>query len=272
MSNERYEMKNPGNTALDSKLLYVTYSKFENDWSSLLHIHQFTELFYVIGGSGLFQVDNVVYPIGRNDFVIVNSGTAHTEKSTGNVPLEYISVGVENISFSFEGNKEHLIFHCDSKQQDLLFYMNTMLLELENNEKESDRICQDLLEVLIIKLIRRTNFAFEVSPATRINRECVKLKRYMDSNYTTEITLDKLAGISHLNKYYLVHVFNKYCGCSPINYLCKVRIKASQELLRSTDYSISDIAQCTGFSSQSYFAQCFLKYAGVSASEYRKTQ
>ena len=102
MSNERYEMKNPGNTALDSKLLYVTYSKFENDWSSLLHIHQFTELFYVIGGSGLFQVDNVEYPIGRNDFVIVNSGTAHTEKSTGNVPLEYISVGVENISFSFE--------------------------------------------------------------------------------------------------------------------------------------------------------------------------
>lgn len=80
-----------------------------------------------------------------------------------------------------------------------------------------------------------------------------------------------LAEISHLNKYYLVHAFTRYFGCSPISYLCEVRIKASRELLASTDYSITEVAQLSGFSSQSYFAQCFQKYCRMTASAYRKS-
>ena len=51
-----------------------------------------------------------------------------------------------------------------------------------------------------------------------------------------------------------------------ISYLCEVRIKASRELLASTDYSITEVAQLSGFSSQSYFAQCFQKYCRMTAS------
>lgn len=270
MAISRYEMKEAQSAAITSKLLYVTYSKFENDWPSLLHTHQFTELFYVLNGEGFFQVEDTDYPIQKDDFVIVNAGTPHTEKSTGEVPLEYVILGIENISFSFESSKEHIIFSCRTNQKDLLFYMNTMLHELEEQTPEYDRVCQDLLEVLIIKLIRKTNFAFEVTPSVKISKECLKLKRYIESNYTQDITLDNLAEISHLNKYYLVHVFNKYCGCSPINYLCQVRIHVSKELLESTDYSITEVAQSSGFSSQSYFAQCFQKSCHMSASAYRK--
>ena len=72
-------------------------------------------------------------------------------------------------------------------------------------------------------------------------------------NYPQDITLDTLAEVSHLNKYYMVHAFTRQFGCSPINYLCEVRIKASKELLATTDYSITEVAQSSGFSSQSYF-------------------
>ena len=85
-----------------------------------------------------------------------------------------------------------------------------------------------------------------------------------------DITLDTLAEVSHLNKYYMVHAFTRQFGCSPINYLCEVRIKASKELLATTDYSITEVAQSSGFSSQSYFAQCFLKHCRMTASAYRK--
>ena len=256
--------------ASPNKLLYITHSRYENDWHSQPHIHPFTELFYVKDGVGSFLVEEEEYAIQKDDFVIVNAGISHTELSSNTMPLEYVMIGMEGIEFSFEGNKDHIIFSCKNEKKDLLFYMDAMLGEMEEKNRDCEIICQNLLEVLIIKLIRRTNFAFEVAPAVQINRECIKIKRYIEANYIQNITLDSLAELSHLNKYYMAHAFTLHCGCSPIRYLCQTRIKASKELLANTDYSITEVAQYAGFSSQSYFAQCFLKSCGQTASAYRK--
>lgn len=267
----RYQLGNDDMEPVNGKLLYVTYSKYENDWPSLPHTHYFTELFYVKKGHGNFLVENQSFPIKEDDFVIVNANISHTETSAGDAPLEYIILGVEGLSFSFEGNDEHIIFNCRNDHSDLLFYMNAMLKEMEERNKDFELVCQNLLEVLIVKLIRRTNFAFDVISSVKISRDCIRVKQYIEANYTTDITLDSLAEISHLNKYYLVHAFTRHFGCSPIHYLCNVRIQASKELLTCTDYNISEVAQSTGFSSQSYFAQCFQKHCHMSASAYRKT-
>lgn len=148
--------------------------------------------------------------------------------------------------------------------------MDSLLEEMENKRPHYELVCQDLLNMLIVKLIRRTNFSFEFVPSVKSSRECIKLKQYMEANYNQNITLDTLAHVSHLNKYYMVHAFTRQFGCSPMNYLIEVRIKASKELLASTDYSITEVAQSSGFSSQSYFAQCFLKHCHMTASAYRK--
>lgn len=270
MGTSRYTFENNSIEPPAGKLLYVSHSKYENDWASLPHAHPFSELFYVVDGQGTFLIEDKVYPIQKDDFVIVNANVSHTEKSCSDVPLEYIILGVEELTFSFGGNHEHIIFSCGNNKRDLIFYMTTMLHELENKPRDYELICQNLLEVLIVRLIRQTNFAFEIEPSIQINRECLKLKRYIEANYMSDITLDSLAERSHLNKYYMVHAFSKYCGCSPINYLCQVRLQASKELLTNTDYSITEVAHSSGFSSQSYFAQCFQKNCGMTASAYRK--
>ncbi|MED9902580.1 MAG: AraC family transcriptional regulator [Lachnospiraceae bacterium] len=267
----RYQLGSDDTEPVNGKLLYVTYSKYENDWPSLSHTHYFTELFYVKRGGGYFLVEDMRYPIREGDFVIVNANTTHTEVSDGAEPLEYIILGVEGLSFSFGEDKEHIIFNCGKDPSSFIFYMNSMLQEMEEKSRGYELVCQNLLEVLIMKLIRRTNFAFEVIPSLKISRECIKLKQYIEANYSQNITLDILAEISHLNKYYMVHAFTKHFGCSPISYLCDIRIKASKELLASTDYSITEIAHSSGFSSQSYFAQCFYKSCHMTASAYRKS-
>lgn len=271
MGTSRYLMEHHVREEIQGKLLYISYSKYENDWKSFLHSHPFTELFYVQSGRGSFLIEEEEYPIQEDDFVIVNANVSHTEKSSGNMPLEYVTIGVEGLMFSFEGEKEHIIFSCKKEQKDLNFYMTAMLTELTEKNRDFENICQNLLEVLIIKLIRRTNFAFEVAPSLQISKECVKIKRYIEANYMNDITLDSLADFSHLNKYYMAHAFTTYCSCSPIQYLCQIRIQASKELLANTDYSITEIAQSSGFSSQSYFAQCFRKSCGMTASAFRKS-
>ena len=47
MGTSIYPMKHTDAKAAPSRFLYITYSKYENDWNSLPHIHPFAELFYV---------------------------------------------------------------------------------------------------------------------------------------------------------------------------------------------------------------------------------
>lgn len=271
MGTARYQMEHTNTDTIGGRLLYISHSKYENDWPSLLHTHPFSELFMVKSGRGSVQIEDAEYPVCKDDFVIINADVPHTEKSSADMPLEYVTIGVEDLRFSFDGEKEHTIFSSGTQQGSLLFYMNTMLHEMKEKNTDYENICRNLLEVLLITLIRRIHFTFAAAPSSQVSGECLKLKRYIESNYVHELTLDTLAEFTHLNKFYLVHAFTRHCGCSPIQYLCQVRIQASRELLANTDYSIAQVAQSSGFSSQSYFAQCFQKSCGMTASAYRKS-
>lgn len=119
--------------------------------------------------------------------------------------------------------------------------------------------------------MRRQSIVAVPYTTSKISREFGLIKRYLDSNYADAITLEQLASLAHMSKYYLVHAFTKCTGVSPICYLNKKRLEISKELLSGTNYSIAQIASSVGFSSQSYFAQVFKKDIGISPAEYRKS-
>ena len=103
-----------------------------------------------------------------------------------------------------------------------------------------------------------------------LSKECAVAKRYMDANYAKNITLDTLAEITHTNKYYFAHSFTECIGESPIHYLMNRRIQVGKDLLVNTNHSILQIAESTGFSSQSYFSQAFKKETGMTPQQFRK--
>lgn len=254
----------------DVTLLNASSSRYEGDWPSIPHSHAFTELFYVRDGRGEFLLEDKIYPISKDDLIIVNPHINHTEISKGTPPLSYFTVGVEGVCFSFNEQKEYRIFNCRKKEADLLFYFNSLFQELDKQSEGYEKICNYLLHILILQLQRITDSPFELITAQHPSKECAYIKRYLDSNYSENITLDHLSALSHLNKYYLSHEFTKYYGISPMNYLSRKRIDVCKELLENTDYGISDIAHLVGFSSQSYLSQSFRKSCGMTAGTYRK--
>ena len=254
----------------DVTLLNASSSRYEGDWPSIPHSHAFTELFYVRDGRGEFLLEDKIYPISKDDLIIVNPHINHTEISKGTPPLSYFTVGVEGVCFSFNDQKEYRIFNCRKKETDLLFYFNSLFQELDKQSEGYEKICNYLLHILILQLQRITDSPFELITAQHPSKECAYIKRYLDSNYSENITLDHLSALSHLNKYYLSHEFTKYYGISPMNYLSRKRIDVCKELLENTDYGISDIAHLVGFSSQSYLSQSFRKSCGMTAGTYRK--
>ena len=276
MSNDRYDVEaRPSDSGLrgKTKLLYVSTAKYGGDWHSMPHTHTCAELFYVVGGLGRFRIAELTHQVAADDLVIVNPGVEHTEVSLNQNPLEYIVLGVEGLEFSGseDWDDRFRIVNFRGGGEDMLYCLHSMLREMASKPPGYETICQDLLEILLIRLMRRTDFAMTLAPPSPLaNKECAAVRRYIDGHFKENITLDMLAELTHMNKYYMVHLFSREYGISPINYLISRRIQESRYLLAGTDHSLSQISHMLGFSSPSYFSQSFRKLEEVSPMEYRK--
>lgn len=145
-----------------------------------------------------------------------------------------------------------------------------MLLEINQQPVDFDQVCQHLAELIVLRISRLCQHSHAATSAHKSSRECARVRLYIDKHFTEPITLDHLAEYANLNKYYLVHVFNREMGCSPISYLLDRRIGESNRLLENSNISIRQISQQMGFSSSSYFSQSFRRYTGFSPAEYRR--
>lgn len=277
MSNARYMLDEKTESPLRreaTRLLYVSAAKYGGDWHSLMHTHACTELFYVTGGQGQFRVGDKLLPVTADDLIIINANVEHTEVSLNASPLEYIVLGVEGMEFASAEDAEsgYTFFSLHNRREEVLPFLRSILWEIENKQKGYEVVCQDLLEVVVLKLLRHTEFSIAITPGHRGSKECAVVKRYLDSHFKESVSLDFLAELAHVNKYYLVHSFRREYHITPISYLVERRIKESQYLLGDTNHSLSQIAQTLGFSSPSYFSQSFRKVTGMSPLEYRRSK
>lgn len=255
------------------KLLFVSKSKFENDWNSVPHSHFFAEMFYVLGGKGQFLVEKEVFDIARDSLVIVNANAEHTEISIDkDDPLEYIVLGIEGLHFHFgEEGYGFSVGNYGDISAEMRYMFSAILQEIESTDRDfKTQYCQSMLNLIMINVLRHKSMNISLATHKKISRECATVKDYIDKNFKNNLTLDELSDIAHLNKYYLVHNFSKTYGLSPINYLLEKRIEECKHLITTTNLSLSQISQIVGFSSSSYFSQSFKRIVKLSPMEYKK--
>ncbi len=255
-----------------AELIYIHQSKFsEEDWHSTLHTHYFTEVMYILSGKGGFIVDEAEYPIKAHDIVVVNPYVRHTEKSSGDYPLWYIVIGVNNIRFVKQNHQENYYIFRDILDE-MVPVLKLIIGEINEQGEGADFVLQKLAEVFLVKVLRSNNFNLIEIENKNISKDSAIIKDFIEQHYKENLTLDVLSSHLHLDKYYMIHIFKANFAETPMNYMMQRRLENAQELLISTDYSIGQIAEISGFTSQSYFNQAFKKGVGCSPNQYRKRQ
>ena len=254
-----------------SRLLYISQDQYSPTWNSSLHTHGCAELFFITDGHGRFRTQDSEFPVSIRDLIIINTNIPHTELSQWDSPLEYIVLGVENLETMAAGAEGYTMLHLHHGWDELMSCLHLILREAHNAQPGYEEACRSLLRVVLIQLERLGEAALSAeAEGRRASRECDQVRRYIDNHFKEDLKLDQLAELAHLNKFYLAHAFRQEFGTSPINYLISRRIAESRFLLRETDHNLSLIAQILGFSSPSYFSQCFSRVEGVTPMEYRK--
>lgn len=252
------------------RLLYITQDQYSEDWNSNLHTHGCAELFFITDGHGRFRTQSEDFPVSMRDLIIINDNVPHTELSQPDSPLEYIVLGVEGLE-AMAGADGYTMLHLHHGWEELTACLHLMLKEARAAQGGYEQACSALLTVVLICLVRQDEVALSgKAGGSGASRECEQVRRYIDNHFKESLTLEQLAESVHLNKYYLSHIFQREFGTSPINYLISRRIEESRFLLRETNHTLSLISQMLGFSSLSYFSQCFRRVEGVNPMQYRK--
>jgi two-component system, response regulator YesN len=97
-----------------------------------------------------------------------------------------------------------------------------------------------------------------------------KANRYMEQNFTREISLEEVAREVNLSPYYFSRFYKEEAGINFSDRLTEIRMDKAKELLRKDEYSIKDVCYMTGYMEPNYFSKIFKKVTGVTPTEYKK--
>lgn len=97
-----------------------------------------------------------------------------------------------------------------------------------------------------------------------------RVRTIIDQTFHQPITINSLSDQVYLSPNYLRSIFKDKTGMTIHDYLTKIRLDKSKELLGDGSLKVQDIAQRVGYESTSYFISLFLKSQGVTPNEYRK--
>lgn len=250
------------------------------------HWHEHIELLFIINGSIEAKCDNSLFCANKGDLIIFNSNELHRGEKVS-TELDYYCI-IFDISFlkghNIDGSLTRYI--TPIAQNSILF---------KNHIKENESISECILT--IVHEYEEKDFAYELSIKSLLSRLVVILLRnhigkilapneydiynkkankiknvlkYIETNYTKKLSLDLLADIAGMNKYYFCHSFKAVTGQTLNTYVNFIRMTAAESMLRNTDLSITDIALSVGFDDINYFSRTYKKHMGISPTAARK--
>lgn len=93
---------------------------------------------------------------------------------------------------------------------------------------------------------------------------------YVEENIASPIRVSELAGQARLSVSYFSCAFKARFGAPPQAYILGRRIELAQELMLTTDDSLSQISLACGFSDQAHFCRLFHREAGATPRAWRR--
>jgi AraC-like DNA-binding protein len=131
------------------------------------------------------------------------------------------------------------------------------------------RIERDVADLsFFAKLITRHAHNRAASQVFRRNKSAVnRAVEYLRAHFINDISLEELARIAGVSKFYLVRAFRREVGIPPHKYLLALRVShAKRMLLRGS--TVAEVATQIGFYDESHLGKYFRQIVGVTPGAY----
>jgi AraC-like DNA-binding protein len=160
--------------------------------------------------------------------------------------------------------------HCFRATPALRRLMPAVINELQSSHQLKSAHTVTLLRAVLVELKRIvTGETVNEESRTWSEKKVQTLIDELPSDCDRTWTLRQMADRCGIQRTQLNKVFQKLTGCTPMDYLSRLRTERAKTLLRETDMKIIDIAFECGFGSSQYFANTFKQASGMTPSAYR---
>lgn len=259
------------------RFIEVEKSVKNDEWSMLdLHSHPHYEIYYLTKGCRTFFLSNALYKISAPALLIIPPHALHKTEGAGfeRYNIYFTDKGLDEFQRYTLQKKSLTVINLNQNENKTLLSVFDKMLSVDKRKKHSEHIIRTLFSYTILLL---SELSDNPNKSSDIEQQYVpplvlKAVDYLNNNYTQKTTLEDIADYFFISKGALIYNFNKFLGCSPIDYLLNIRISKAKEMLLNTQKSVNEIAECCGFSSANYFGLIFKKKENISPLMYRKHQ
>jgi AraC family transcriptional regulator, transcriptional activator for feuABC-ybbA operon len=205
-----------------------------------------------------------------------------TFKKDENVKCTLINV---NTLFNSKTNTKLNTLFIKDKTSDF-FYCGSHNLKIAETIKQIDSVKnKGIVRTLLINGLVNVVLALEIAQhnkdikntdlraasLTKNEMEQVKeISDYIQNYYDTNLQISELEKKAGLTAAKLQEGFKLLHGLTICDYVKSVRLKKSEELISTTDLTVSEIVYSLGFSSRSYFSKIFKEKYNCTPSTYKK--
>lgn len=233
--------------------------------------HDSLEILSVKNGAGSILCDTNRYTMKKGDTVVIDSNAVHTIASEESVEYHCFIIGR---AFCLENGLdiEHLHFKPLIRSAELSALIENAARQFGKKADDPSRVVSVRSAALRIMALLACEFS-EPVPKTfaRKNSDAVKSGIvYINSNYTSELSVDEIAAAAGSSKYHFLRRFKRYTGYTVTEYVNMLRCEYARRLLVGTDAPVGEIARACGFENMSYFSRTFKMYVGKTPSATRK--
>jgi AraC-like DNA-binding protein len=235
-------------------------------------IRDYYLIHYVVNGNGLFKLGDKSYTLKPGNVFLIEPGVLTYYEADKQNPWEYVWMG-------FNGTKaKHYISQIYNSDTFPIFTCNNAndltqcieeMISYSYEQNGRDLILQSYLYKFIYLLMNNIK-NLDKFPEEDISKKYVEAAIiYINNNYCKNITINNIANHVNITRAYLYRLFKKYLDSSPQEFLINFRMERASELLKTSNFTIGDIARSVGYRDALLFSKIFKKINGVTPTEFR---
>ena len=207
-----------------------------------------------ISGESLFYFNNETHVVRRGDVLLIPPGSSYSQTCEHE----------ELVCFHLNvyGNMSAAMQLCTPEDPDEMCALFLHACSMWQNRRRGYlyHCMSDLYKILALTTI-------DTTPDGPIAASLQYLHAHL---YENSLSLETVCEASNLSKTSFIKHFRALYGCTPMQYIHRMRMERAKSLLKNALFTREEVAALCGYSDVKYFYVLFKKMTGMTTGEYLK--
>lgn len=247
------------------------------------HWHDHLEFIKVVEGTVTVTLDNHTFTAEQDDIIYINSRQVHGIKgSTDGLSrikgMIFDRLFVTNLLEGFDTRQIYSLFVRANwvpnpiRSSDPMWQELNRELETADAEYSRKEICYEMaIKSCIYRMLTTLmrHYARQLPAVAKDDLSIRPALEFIEERYAERLSLEEVSKLTSRSPSRFSRLFKEVTGLTFTDYLTSTRINMAKQMLATGQWTITEIAEKTGFCNVHYFGKVFKETTGVSPLQFK---